>query len=325
MKKAAAERAALAQRLLRHRTQVYAQRLIQAGHRAIAATGSLGRGDAEAGADIDLWVVGPLDQVLQDEIDGTPVTVMFERPERVADFNHLCFIEVDDIWILHDPDRTLAAIQRRYRRLRPRIRQEIVDATVVEIFGLLRQSRRGAPALALHNLREAALCIASLEVFLASGKRTPKLRHFRQTLAPQRARLLQRILGLDGLNPALLRAAAQRLPLDIDRFLGLRPGTTGPADGALALLQADRVEEGLMKLRKYWLDAVVVPLGDRWAAGDGPRQLSPALRRGWRIAQTTVGRDEAAVLEKARRALSRFIEGSPAKSLLGPGWFTRPV
>lgn len=258
---------------------------------AVAAVGSVARGDSTAGSDIDLWALGPTPGVSQRVVEGVPVTVMTQHPDAARDLHYLAMIETDTARVLSDPRGRFATLLAFARSQRGALRSVFEDTVVLGALRLLRSARAARhPATALLARREALRCVLQLWAYRHLNLKAPKLRHLEAHLSAPRAMAVRRLLGL--LPPrAELHALQQQLPSlpgAIQRALrrrGVTEEQLPPPWGALAMLSRGDAGEGLLKLRKYLDESLVDPLLQVCGRADLTelvrRELPPSLRHLW--------------------------------------------
>ncbi|MBX7100113.1 MAG: nucleotidyltransferase domain-containing protein [Myxococcaceae bacterium] len=188
---------------------------------AVAITGSAARGDASAGSDLDLWVVGGRAQPLGDRcfhgelrvVGGVSVTLLRQSRAQALTPDSLHHFEVEDALVVREVAGTFAAIRRKARRTSVSRRRSVVEATRATLLHELATAKgvRGLPALSA--LRTASFRVAALWLYLRRGWRVPKLRTLEAHLPREAWATLTRQLGLPagpGLRGTVQRWAALR-------------------------------------------------------------------------------------------------------------------
>ncbi|MBK7864905.1 MAG: nucleotidyltransferase domain-containing protein [Archangiaceae bacterium] len=227
-------------------------RLQELGLRSVAVVGSVARGDAIEGSDVDLWALGPRDEVLQWTVEGVPVTVMVETLERCQALEHLGNVEVGHARVLSDPHGHFAALAKRFAQARPALYRGICDVTVSEVLMHLQRAGSGDPEHRLLSLRAAVYGALCLEVFCRTGVRDPRYRHVKAVLGPADLELADAMLGwrLSAERHLALVALLQLTPAALETFLAARVGSLDGlprVDALLAELEGSG-SEGVQKV-----------------------------------------------------------------------------
>ena len=296
---------------------------------AVAATGSAARGDASEASDLDLWAIAAHDEVLDFEQEGVPVTVFAQTLETARHLDNLALFEVDDLWIVRDPEDLFADIRERYRSHREELRRRIIDATVANTFTMMQLAHRHSGLAAHVNLLEAALSVASIEPFLRAGRRVSKYRHFADEYQPAVLAAVRESLWLERerYEPGALEEWVCQMSVVADRLLrsrGLR--TPSHPGAALKKLQQGAIEDGVLALRKHLEDEVSVPLsaaigGDAVTAvlAHLPSSMTGYLSVLYGVPLGT--EPDAAELARTRRAIGRVVAATRAGEILTIGYY----
>lgn len=187
---------------------------------AVAVTGSVARGNSTSDSDLDLWVLGARSGRFVHHVGGVSVTLLCQRPREAAVLDNLCFYEVDDLKVLHDPRGRFTAIRRRWRQHRSTIRRMIVEATREDLAVELDRARWGSPLHRAAFLRMACWRLCCVWVFLERGWRVPRLHTLRDVLPVRLVRHLDAALGLPSVA-ACRRALAglKRVEAEVQRSM----------------------------------------------------------------------------------------------------------
>jgi hypothetical protein len=240
---------------LRKLAEAYARELARREPCAIAATGSTARGDSVAGSDIDLWVIG--DQSGRFPVTGrsVPITLLRQRLDEALELDNLCIYEVDDVWVIHDPDGVFERIRTRFAKHRPKIRQIIRRATQEDVRAHLDEACHGAGVRRTIHLGRVAFILGAWELFSAFGWRVPKFRNLRAHLPARSLVLVKQLLRLRS-SPESRRWVLHALP----RLLAESRATFQrwnverldfPTQ-AVEQLRQGPVEDGLLLLRAHF-------------------------------------------------------------------------
>lgn len=168
-------------------------------------TGSVARGDASLGSDLDLWVVGDARGRVNLRASGVPVTLLCQSLEEAISFESLCLFEVPDLLVLVDPGRRFARIRRAYARRLGAIRASILESTWRDLGRLWSLVEGASAAQRVVALREIAHRLAAIRIFLDTGRRVPRWRSFSTLPLPLR-RALDAASDLQGTRGAALGA-----------------------------------------------------------------------------------------------------------------------
>jgi predicted nucleotidyltransferase len=163
---------------------------------AVALTGSLARGDWQAGSDVDLWVLGNRSDRECFLRGDTPVTLLWQTPRQACLMESLTLYEVEDIWVLYDPAGHFRRVRAACARHAAGIRDFIVSGTARLIRELEASAAHASPAPAIATLRELARRAACLRIYLDWGWRVPRVRAFERHLASGVWRLFAQVQGL---------------------------------------------------------------------------------------------------------------------------------
>lgn len=173
-----------------------ARRLARSEACAIALTGSAARGDAVKSSDIDLWVIGRSSGSFAFPHPSVHVTLLRQRLGEALALDNLCFYEVRDIKVLHDPRGVFAQLRERFETQQAGIRKRIHGGTLAEVKRRSKLSSRGSAYQRALHLGRLAFLFAAWELFEAFGWRVPKFRNLRTYLpktAVARVRQLLRV------------------------------------------------------------------------------------------------------------------------------------
>lgn len=171
-------------------------RLSRRGRSSVAITGSAARGDAAAGSDLDLWLIGPHSDRQHLTVAGTPVTLLRTRPAEAFTLETLCLYEVADALVLADPRGHFARVQRAARRRAAEVRRAVLDATWDGLRADLRLLDGASDWQRTLALRHLAFRLAATSLYLRAGWRVPRLRALRLHLPAPARKTLERCLGL---------------------------------------------------------------------------------------------------------------------------------
>ncbi|MEW5847523.1 MAG: hypothetical protein AB2A00_01870 [Myxococcota bacterium] len=262
-----------------------AARLMRGNTLGVAVTGSVGRGQPGPHSDVDLWVLGHLDGRHHFFHRGVPVTLLLQTPEHAASLDNLCFYDVDDLWVLHDPHGHFARIRRRYALERARIHASIVAASREAILDASEHALIGSSWHRLMHLRELAWRVACLHVFATYGGRVPKLRHLQALLPPHAFHDLTAALGLPREPRAWTRflTAWERASASLIRACGGRRHAPHLVQepARLAALRRHHAEgDAVLHARRILEEALQEPL-HRHGRWDPARLPSVVLKGTW--------------------------------------------
>jgi hypothetical protein len=317
---------------LRALARQYAAGLLERGFEAVAATGSVARGDAIAGSDIDLWAIAPEgNQVFHDSIGGRSVTVFAQALEHAIALPNLSLFDVDGLWVIGGDARLFQKIRSTFERHRKRIFAGIFDATVREVFTCLQLSRTGGSLARLVYLREAALRAAGLDVGRREGLRVPRYRHFSASYRGKTLADLRVALGVEGCTAAdrrrLVRGAELYAASLGDYFARALPEASPVRVplGPVLRLEAGDDEEALLALRARFEQQCLTPLR-RVQPGDAIEALKllPNPVRAFFAAMHLATASERVLktqVAKTRAALSRFMRASGMDRLLSAAFY----
>ncbi|MCC6333288.1 MAG: nucleotidyltransferase domain-containing protein [Myxococcales bacterium] len=281
------------------------------GFLAVAITGSIARGDATRGSDLDLWCLAPgvvRHQRRALRWSGVDVTLLVDGRRSAGSLRSLSRCETEDLLVLHDPLRLFPGLQRRARAVRSRAFRVLCRATSRALLDELREGARGSDLNRLPPLREAALRFAAAWAYRAHGYRTPRWRTLERVLPAGERRLLEKILAVPPRRDARKAlAAARRACREV--------GSPLPPD-ALARLRADEWREGVLLTRRHLERVVLGPLLQR----AGAWEVEEVPQRSVRRALVLLHRPSAA----DPRQTARDIEAL-ARRLRVLGWFSPAV
>jgi hypothetical protein len=235
----------------------YAPSLLAEGVRGVAATGSVGRGDADVGSDLDLWVIADDDGTSHDAVDGVPITVMRVSEGRVFDLDVLSGVEVGTTHVIADPDGVFARVLDRFADHATEIRSGNVIGARDRLDELVASARHGTPQGRLWALRTAAHLACALRLYADTGLMMPKMRHFRRQLPTGVYSMLRDIHGLDDVVPdlaTLIEAStsiADRMSAELQR-LAIQPLPIERPCNALLKLEHGDIDDGVLMLRAFF-------------------------------------------------------------------------
>lgn len=210
-----------------------AAQLKRRGFRAVAVSGSLARGDAGPGSDVDLWAIGPSSGRDERFVGGAPVTVFRSTPRQLRDERWVNRWDVERLVVLFDARGDFARLRQRCARNRARLRRALEQATLWAL--------RSAPP------ERAAWLEFSLAVFRATGTRVPKWKHAVALLPKRELAALRKKLRLPRrIDRAALLRDVRRAPAEVSRLLK-RPIPRWA--GTEQQLEHGSVEEAVLKLR----------------------------------------------------------------------------
>jgi hypothetical protein len=258
---------------LRALAERHAQPLLTDGNHSVAVTGSVGRGDSEAGSDIDLWVLGEHDRVEHCELEGVQITVMHESWDKVTRLEHLARIEPQWVWVIHDPGGRFAELRAVHDRRRDEIHAARIAATEERIWWLLEQSHDGSVGHRLEALRFAAWTMIGLHLYVTSGQLSVKYRHLRAALDEDTLALVDSILGLQHPEPAARALASQvevvtaKIVEAVQSRLGISWSVPRPVEIG-AVVAAGHFADALVRARAFFREVCRVPLEDRLKLDD---------------------------------------------------------
>ena len=224
---------------------------------AVAVTGSAGRGDAEAGSDLDLWVISEVEGVVHDVFDGVPITLMREAEARVFDLEHLAGLEVELTHVVLDPQGLFARVLAHFAEHADAIRAGNLCGARERLAALLADSHEGTAPGRLWMLRAAAHLAAALRMYEDTGIMMPKLRHLRAWLPAGMHRMLRDIQGIDDVAPRvdeLIRASggiAERMTAQLAKLPQPTDRVATPHN-ALRKLAHDDLDDGVLLLRGFF-------------------------------------------------------------------------
>jgi predicted nucleotidyltransferase len=224
---------------------------------SVAVTGSVGRGDAEAGSDLDLWVISDDEGVTHDVFEGVPISVMRESKARVLDLEHLSGLEVDITHVVHDPAGIFAGVLALYAEHAAAIRAANLAGARERLRALLADSHEGTPQGRLWTLRAAAHLAAALRIYEDTGCMMPKMRHLHAHLPAAAHRMLRDIHGIDEVAPRageLVQASstiAERMNAQLAQLTHEALPVATPHN-ALLKLAHDDIEDGVLVLRSFF-------------------------------------------------------------------------
>lgn len=188
---------------------------------AVAITGSVARGNAQADSDLDLWVLGTRSGRVVRHLDGVSVTLLCQRPAEATQFDNLCFYEVDDLVVLQRGSGAFDRLLATWKRSRSRVRREIIRGTRAQIRWEFERAERGTPLHQAVFLRFACWRLLCLRLFITRGWRVPRLHLLREELPPA---LRAHLDGALALPPAAqCRRAVKLLPAalkEVQRIAG---------------------------------------------------------------------------------------------------------
>jgi predicted nucleotidyltransferase len=149
--------------------------------KALALTGSVARGDAGPASDVDFWVLGNRNtrEVLPNPAyTNVDVTLLWQTPKRALEDDTLLRFEVEDAFVLHDPDGLFRKVRAAFWERREALREVMIHDTAYVISDLIMNAQRQTIPRAVALLREAGRRSAAMRIYLDFGWRVPKWRHF---------------------------------------------------------------------------------------------------------------------------------------------------
>lgn len=264
------------------------------GAKAVAVTGSLARGDWAPGSDVDLWVLTEEDGRRELGEGTLAVTWLCQRPATATAFDSLCLFEVDELQVLADPQRLFEQVRATYATCRADVARALFSQTVLHVLAQLAGAESGAEPARVRRLRDVALRIATLELFLRHGRRVAKLRHLRRTLPGPAWGWLRSALGLPWPPSHWRRVLGATLP-SYQEARWLRKDT--PLPDKWLSLRTHQPDDAALGLRRHFEEQVVAPLADRGLS------LTPSL-----AAHRALLAGLPQVPGRALRATSRAVE-----------------
>jgi hypothetical protein len=180
------------------------------GTATVAITGSVARGDAGQGSDLDLWVLGPHRDRQHRLFDGVPVTLLRQRPRDALGLDTLCHFEVADALVLSDPRGHFRRVQQSATRRAAEVREAVLESTWEGLRAELLLVDDASHWQRTLALRQFAFRLASTWLYLRHGWRVPRLRTLHAHLPARQRKLLDAILGLP-VSAAAVRAALKGL------------------------------------------------------------------------------------------------------------------
>jgi predicted nucleotidyltransferase len=307
--------------------QTLAARLVRGDAQAVAITGSVARGTATAGSDLDLWVLGPPEGRRHLRARGVNVTLLTNTPREALALSRLAYWEVDDLQVLVDPRGHFARVQRRFDAHRAALRDDVLAATRDDLRRELALAGEGSSWKRLLFLRQAALRLAMVWLYLRTGWRVPRSRLVMAALPADARRRLQRVLALPG-DVAARRALSQLRPVAAraQRWLAGRG-----VDAAWVVVPreiearraAGELDEAVLMARRFLTEALLPAV---LTAGAGPIDVTalgaaPAgLRRLLFQLQGlgAVGAHDLAPVRRALREVAAMVQRLRLGPVLGP-------
>lgn len=301
-------------------------RLVRDGALGVAITGSVARGTATAGSDLDLWVLGPPERRRHVRVAGENVTFLTHTPREALDLDVLASWEVDDLDVLYDGHGHFARVQATFARHRAALRKDVLAATRVDLLRELSLAADGSTWKRLLFLRQAGLRIAMVWLYLRTGWRVPRYRLLVSQLPVRARRELERLLDLPSgaeARRALLevRPVAERAR----RWLRARrvdASALVPPRELEARRRAGEVDEAVVQARRFLTEALVpsvLEVGevmDVTALGAFPRGLRALLFALQRF--DGVGETDSAALHAAARRVRALVRTLALERALGP-------
>jgi predicted nucleotidyltransferase len=217
----------------------------------VAITGSVARGDAAAGSDLDLWVLGPHSDRQHIYVAQTPVTLLRQRPREALTIDTLCLYEVADVLVLSDPRGHFARVQKVAREKKREVRAEVLDATWDGLRAELRLVEDVSHWQRVLAWRQFAFRVAATWLYLRNGWRVPRLRALRTWLPKRERVLLDDILGLPVTERVARRADATLAPAAEAAHRLMRRDVEPPPREIQARLRAREWDETALLARRY--------------------------------------------------------------------------
>lgn len=279
-----------------------AARLKRNGFHGVAVSGSLARGDARRGSDVDLWAIGPKSGRVEGSVGGVPVTVFYSRPEELKSLAWLARWDTEHLVVLHDTRGALKQMLRHAERNAPRIRAWIERQTREALVEAEKTSRDGVGTERVLAKRAVAWIRFAHAVWQATGVRVAKWKHAEQLLGAVERRRLKRALALKLPARGALIRQVQAAPAAIAALFEAPRSAFPPWSATQSHLREGSVEEAVLKLRSDVDNWLAWPLRERL----GPRlevavwldARAPALARLFRVAhalpRVAAGRRRAA-------------------------------
>jgi hypothetical protein len=232
------------------------------GTPTVAITGSVARGDAGAGSDLDLWVLGPHSDRQHITVANTPVTLLRQKPRQALTLETLCLYEVGDALVLTDPRGHFAKVLRAAKTRRHEVRAEVLNATWDGLRSDLLLTDDVSHWQRILALRQASLRLAATWLYLRHGWRVPRLRALRTWLPSRERRRLDSILGLPA-APASVRRALATLGPATAAAIKLARGRRyiePPPREISARVHAQEWDEALLLARRHLRRELLPPL-----------------------------------------------------------------
>lgn len=262
-------------------------RLVRDGALGVAITGSVARGTASAGSDLDLWVLGPPEGRRHRRVAGENVTVLTNTPREALDLDRLSYWEVDDLDVLADPHGHFAKVRATFAQHRAALRDDVLAATRVDLLRELALASDGSAWKRLLFLRQAGLRLAMVWLYLRTGWRVPRYRLLAARLPPAARRELEQLLELPS-GAAARRALAELVPVAVRarrwlRARGVDVEALHPPREVEARRRAGEVDEAVVMARRFLTEALVPAVleggggMDVTALGAAPRGLRALL------------------------------------------------
>ncbi|MBS1153215.1 MAG: hypothetical protein H6Q89_4913 [Myxococcaceae bacterium] len=241
----------------------------------MAITGSVARGDAGPGSDLDLWLIGPGTGRRSFVERGVPVTLLMQTPAEARSFDSLCLFEVADLIVLSDPRGHFQQVKRAFAQRRAAIRRAIVEATLEDLRFELAHGAVGSTWSRVMFLRAAGFRLCALWLFKQTDWRVPRIRTLRTHLPPGARTALFRLLALPRLTPSFIRGLPATIAR-VDRWLkdAARRGALSRRVFAdlprevVAKWRAGEPEDAAWLLRKQLAQQWLPPLLDARGAND---------------------------------------------------------
>lgn len=241
----------------------------------MAITGSVARGDAGPGSDLDLWVIGNTTARRSFVERGVPVTLLMQTPAQAKSFDSLCLYEVQELIVLSDARGHFRRVGHAARKRRAEIRKAIIEATLDDLRFELEQSSVGSTWNRVMYLRAAGFRLCALWLYKRTGWRVPRIRTMQEQLPAPAWRALLKLQAFPPLSAALARA----LPATVkraDRWLARAHREGALSRRAYAELprevlhkwRAGEPNDALWLLRKQLLQAWLPPLLEARGAND---------------------------------------------------------
>lgn len=300
-------------------------RLLRDGALGVAITGSVARGTASAGSDLDLWVLGPPESRRHLRVAGENVTLLTHAPREALDLDTLAAWEVDDLDVLADPHGHFARVRATFARHRAALRRDVLAATRDDLARELSLAADGSAWKRLLFLRQAGLRVAMVWLYLRTGWRVPRYRLLTRHLPTTARRTLARLLDLPaGRTARAALADVGPVTARARRWLARRGANTprlAPPREVAARVAAGELDEAVLLARRHLVEALVPAALEVGGVMDVPALgLAPAGLRALLFSLQRLDRvraDDAAAVRTAAREVRRLVRGLQLAPVLG--------